>query len=357
MSPEVQHTVVLNICHTRWIARLDGLDSFCDLLPSVMLTLEKITENEDKSFSRTNMDAARPLLLGITQFEFIAVLVIVQKILGYTRGLTVKLQSTDTDLVKTSADILMFKQTLHVVRSDIDAHFNTWYERILELANELGVQESMKQRCSIQLYRENYASNGIKEYYKRSVAIPFLDHLSRELDTRFSADNLIVYSGFSIFPSFMFSKVGRELIGNEPTWRVNFQNFLRKYHSDIPVMSNLYAQLDMWKVKWKSFASVVPSNLQELLKHTDRKIFPSIHEAIRVLATIPVTTCSCERSISGLRRVKTWMRNTMTEERLNNLSVIMFNRNITVDYDRVVDQFAPANKRRMTFSNILGDMQ
>ena len=44
------------------------------------------------------MDAARPLLLGITQFEFIAVLVIVQMILGYTRGLTVKLQSDDCDL-------------------------------------------------------------------------------------------------------------------------------------------------------------------------------------------------------------------------------------------------------------------
>ena len=83
------------------MARLGGLDSFCDLLPSVMLTLEKISENEDKSFSHSNMDAARPLLLGITQFEFVAVLVIIQKILGYTRGLTVILQSVDSDLVRT----------------------------------------------------------------------------------------------------------------------------------------------------------------------------------------------------------------------------------------------------------------
>ena len=28
---------------------------------------------------------------------------------------------------------------------------------------------------------------------------------------------------------------------------------------------------------------------------------------------------------------------------------------VLVDYDRVVDQFAAANKRRMTFNNILSD--
>lgn len=104
------------------------------------------------------------------------------------------------------------------------------------------------------------------------------------------------------------------------------QFFIQRYRDDIPALSNLYAQLDMWKVKWRTFTGVLPTTLQDLLKHTDKLLFPSIHEAIRILATIPVTTCTCERSISGLRRVKTWMRNTMTEERLNNLCVIMFNR-------------------------------
>ncbi|XP_057310628.1 52 kDa repressor of the inhibitor of the protein kinase-like [Hydractinia symbiolongicarpus] len=315
VSPEIVHSVVLNICRTRWVARLDGLDYFCDLLPSVMLTLEKITENRDKSFSRSNMDAARPLLLGICQFEFIAVLVIVQKVLGYTRGLTVKLQSIESDLVKTSRNVLLLKRTLQVIRSDIDTHFN---------------------KCC------NYVANGVKEYHKLAVAIPFIDHILQELDTRFSIDNLSVYSGFSIMPTTILSDEGRVLVGDQPTWKVEFSKFIQRYRDDIPALSNLYAH--MWKVKWRTFTGVLPTTLQGLLKHTDKLLFPSIHEAIRILATIPVTTCTCERSISGLRRVKTWMRNTMTKERLNSLCVIMFNRDVTVDLDQVVDEFAAANK-------------
>ena len=64
-------------------------------------------------------------------------------------------------------------------------------------------------------------------------------------------------------------------------------------------------QLDIWKTKWKNFKGKLPDNLQSLMKETDKVIFPSIYEVIQILATIPVTTCSCERSISGLRRVET----------------------------------------------------
>ena len=54
------------------------------------------------------MDAARPLPRCITDFEFIAVLVIVRMVLGYTRGLTVKLQGVGSDLVKTSNDVSFY---------------------------------------------------------------------------------------------------------------------------------------------------------------------------------------------------------------------------------------------------------
>ena len=46
------------------------------------------------------MDTAKPLILVITQFEFIAVLVIAKMVLGYTRGLIVKLQSAEIDMYK-----------------------------------------------------------------------------------------------------------------------------------------------------------------------------------------------------------------------------------------------------------------
>ena len=42
---------------------------------------------------------------------------------------------------------------------------------------------------------------------------------------------------------------------------------------------------------------------------------PTIAMLLQLLATWPVTTCSCERSISALRRLKTYLRSTMQQER------------------------------------------
>ena len=43
----------------------------------------------------------------------------------------------------------------------------------------------------------------------------------------------------------------------------------------------------------------------------------------------------------------------MTEERLNNIAIIMFNKQVTVNFDSIVDKFAAADKRRMSMGNVL----
>ena len=156
-------------------------------------------------------------------------------------------------------------------------------------------------------------------------------------------------------PSFVVSAEGLMRNSKEAAWKCEFQKFVSKYSDDIPVQHNLYAQMDMWQVKWITFKGTLPTTLPELISATDKNMFPPIYVAIQILATIPVTACSCERSILGLRRMKSWMRNTMTEERLDSISVIMFNRDIKVDVDKVVDEFAAGNKHRMTLMNVLAD--
>ncbi|XP_057317590.1 52 kDa repressor of the inhibitor of the protein kinase-like [Hydractinia symbiolongicarpus] len=153
VCPDAQHKVILNVCRTKWIGRLDALDSFVDLFSAVFLTLEKITLNEDRKYSRKNVDTARPLYYIMQQFEFIVVLVIVQKTLGYTRGLTVKLQSSTTDLIQASEEVSLLHQTLKFIRSHMDTYFDQWYGKALKWANEIEVAEKIKRRCSIQIYR------------------------------------------------------------------------------------------------------------------------------------------------------------------------------------------------------------
>ena len=61
----------------------------------------------------------------------------------------------------------------------------------------------------------------------------------------------------------------------------------------------------------------------------------------------PVASSEAERSFSGLRRLKTSLRNRMGEERLASLALIHANYNVTIDPEMIVERFVRANPRRL----------
>ena len=73
--------------------------------------------------------------------------------------------------------------------------------------------------------------------------------------------------------------------------------------------------------------------------------FPRIKKLLKILATLPVTTCSSERSFSTLRRLITYLRNTMGEERLNGLTSLHVHRDIAVTPDEVLNRLGAKNRR------------
>ena len=52
-----------------------------------------------------------------------------------------------------------------------------------------------------------------------------------------------------------------------------------------------------------------------------RRLFPHVEQLLRLLLLLPVSSASSERSFSGLRRLKSWLRTTMTQQRLNHIAV------------------------------------
>ena len=68
-----------------------------------------------------------------------------------------------------------------------------------------------------------------------------------------------------------------------------------------------------------------------------------------LLCIFPVTICTCERSVSTLRRVKTFLRTSTGEDRLSALSVLSVHRDVSLDLTEVVDKFARERDRRANF--------
>ena len=74
---------------------------------------------------------------------------------------------------------------------------------------------------------------------------------------------------------------------------------------------------------------------------------------MRQLAIIAVTAASVERGNSALKYVKTELRNTMGQERLNALMLLYIHKDIYIDYNAVIDIFATKYPRKMLFVNPL----
>ena len=78
-------------------------------------------------------------------------------------------------------------------------------------------------------------------------------------------------------------------------------------------------------------------------------IFSNIKVSLRLLGTSPVTTCTCERSFSAIRRLKIYTRSTMTSERLNGIALMHVHQEIVPDIENVIDLFSTKN-RRLSFT-------
>ncbi|GKA33018.1 zinc finger MYM-type protein 1-like protein [Tanacetum coccineum] len=87
-----------------------------------------------------------------------------------------------------------------------------------------------------------------------------------------------------------------------------------------------------------------PVDVLTFLKQRD--CFPNALIAYRVLLTIPVTVASAERSFSKLKLLKSYLRSSMSQERLNGLAMIAIEIS-NVDYKEMVKNFASRNARRI----------
>ena len=95
-------------------------------------------------------------------------------------------------------------------------------------------------------------------------------------------------------------------IRKDPEWKQTVMKMVELYKADLPSPHNIDTELLSWQMKWEKYAN---NNLskrpQDALATADELFLPNIRTLLIIICTIPVTTCSCKRSMSSLRRVKT----------------------------------------------------
>ncbi|KAJ8875326.1 hypothetical protein PR048_023221 [Dryococelus australis] len=103
----------------------------------------------------------------------------------------------------------------------------------------------------------------------------------------------------------------------------------------------------MFTVQWKNSKDELRRDAITALKKREEILFPNLHILLKILTTLPETTSSAERSFSTLKRLKTYLRNSTGEDRLNGLALMPIHRSIPLNEDILLGKFAKKNRRML----------
>jgi len=131
---------------------------------------------------------------------------------------------------------------------------------------------------------------------------------------------------------------------------------LQFWQQDLPTPSSLLSELKEWQYFWKQYTPTLqlPGNLIECVKYADEDMYSNIRVLLIIGCTLPVSSAEAERSFSGLRPIKSYLRNRMSDEWLSGLALMHLHHDLDIDVDKICTAiFVTKHKRRMLQGCIL----
>lgn len=175
-----------------------------------------------------------------------------------------------------------------------------------------------------------------------NVFYVIIDRLVAELDWRYEAYN-------SLKQSFGFLNKIHFLTSQE--LRSAAAQLQKKYSTDI--QEDFGDEIVQFKEFITNKGSKCVKDMLQLIRNMKLlSAFPNMDIAFRIYLTLPVSNCSGERSFSKLGLVKNRLRSTMSQEKLNHLTLMSLESDIvrSLDFSALIKDFATRKTRREVHS-------
>lgn len=298
--------------------------------------LETLSEFAEGS-GQTKIDA-ESLLQQIQTKRFIFLLVAFSKLFSASEFVTKGLQSLSVSVTDSVHMIEGLKETFTTFRNNSDGEF----ERIIGLTDDVmkkndvhnwDIVGARNKKLPARLSDSHVTSTVGRcapirsDLDLQSLWISILDRQLMELN-RFQNDSYgIMKAAASLLP-------GSDAFGQMEILQVPSKHYgLGVEGPEFTVFVQL--------LKRKVDGGHLYPSLIEVLDSCEKDVFPNMNSLLRVLITLPVTSCSVERLFSAVNRIKSSNRATMLTERLNSLSLLMFEQELpeTLYPDDIIEAF------------------
>uniref|UniRef100_A0A2H8TX88 Zinc finger MYM-type protein 1 n=1 Tax=Melanaphis sacchari TaxID=742174 RepID=A0A2H8TX88_9HEMI len=328
------------ISDTRWNCRVKNCTSVKHNFKAIIEALkEKIENSNDRDVSQ-----ALGILSIMNTVSFIFHLIVLEDILQVINILSTQLQQKTATLGKAGLVIEGVIKTFEEKRSD--KYFSEVWSTVELFSETHGIETPIKDCTAKRLKREpnhlkdfhlssTTSTEQIDENKKRWRIIYFklIDTIVTNIKKRFSTESLKMATAVDNFMMLNYDD-STFFIEN---YKELFNIDLNALKSEMMVVKNcvlrssIKLQIDFDKIK-----EVVQS-----------EIYPNLYTLLKVALSIPVSSATCERSFSNMRRIKNWLRTSMDQERFSSLAIINIERDVSnqLKAEDILFEYAKTNKR------------
>jgi hypothetical protein len=282
------------------------------------------------------------------EYEFIVAVVIWYEVLFAVNLVSKHLQAKDMLI-----DVAIEK--VQGLISFFEGYRETGFLEALEIAKgialEMDIGTTFRKRREIKRKRHfdenpddtDTATQSPEDLFRRSYFVPVVDQAIVSLRRRFEQ-----YQSYQKKFGFLFTSETLQSL-DDMSLKSSCDNLgavlTKDGKSDVDA-NDLYVELKFLQ-DFIPKENMGPLEILKFLKRHD--CFPNASIAYRVLLTIPVTVASAERSFSKLKLLKSYLRSTMTQQRLNDLATIALESEVLekIDYKHIIEDFISRNTKRM----------
>ncbi|XP_063920420.1 zinc finger MYM-type protein 1-like [Zophobas morio] len=246
---------------------------------------------------------------------------------------------------------------LQEMRNDDNIWSSIW-SKVDELANNTGLKESedfvkpkrirkLPEKFNVFLTECNSLSsiNNSKDSCKTQLFYPILDKILMEINCRFQQNNELLEALSSLDPK------NDEFLNAQKIYKIVL-------HYNIVYNSTLEDVEAECKIKKKICARPENKCVDTTLKLVKllekfQPAFEILFGCCKIAVIMPVSTASCERSFSCLKRIKTYLRSKMLDDRLANIAILSIEteRSTEIALDKTLELFSSAHQNRRIVLN------
>ena len=327
LQDNVKGLTLKPLSQTRWESQVECVKAIRFQAPEIKAALTHLVETSDDP--KTFRDA-KSLLFDIMDFEFLFGMVIWYNLLSAINRVSKMLQSKD---IVIDAAISHLKALV----SFFETYRETGFESDKIIAKEIAAQMKIEPTfCEKRIiYRKKQfdenASEEITHSAEESYRVDYFLYIADQAIS-YSIVDLNNFKNMKIFLDFYLI----------------YTSYILRHNID----SDIYGDELFFKLKIvrKCLPKETKRAIEVLyyLKMMD-SCFPNVWIAYRILLTILVTVASVERSFSKLKLIKSYLRSTMSQERLNGLAILSIEKYMLeqIDFNSLIIDFLSKNACRI----------